>query len=58
MYSFEELFLIFKGVKTFDELEKACDALLWVIEDGDLTEGKMRYAKLQSQIKFRQLIRP
>jgi hypothetical protein len=55
MYSFPELNLIFKRCKTLDELEKVCDALLDVIQDGDLCDKKRDYARLQSQIKFRQL---
>lgn len=42
--------------KTLEELEKACDALLDVIQDGDLPDDKRDFAKRQSQIKFRQLI--
>jgi uncharacterized protein (UPF0147 family) len=56
MYSFPELNLIFKRCKNLAELEKVCDALLDIIQDGDLPDNKREYAKRQSQIKFRQLI--
>ena len=56
MYSFSEIALIFLRCKTMEELEKACDALLLVIQDGDLPKAKRDFAKRQSQIKFRQLI--
>ena len=56
MYSFNEIGLIFLRCKTMEELEKACDALLLVIQDGDLPKAKRDFAKRQSQIKFRQLI--
>ncbi len=56
MYSFSEIFLIIMRCKTIPELEKACAALLYVIEDGDLPINKCDWAKKQSHIRLRQLI--
>jgi hypothetical protein len=56
MYSFPELAIIFNRCKTIKELEKACDALAPVIQDGDLSDDKIKFAKKRSIIKYRQLI--
>lgn len=55
MYSFNEVRQIFARCKDYLELEKACDALLLVIHDGDFSEGLEKYTRLQAHVRFRQL---
>lgn len=55
MYSMNQIRQIFSRCKDYFELEKACDGLLMIIEDGDLTEDLTLYAKHQANVRFRQL---
>jgi hypothetical protein len=55
MYSFNEVRLVFARCRNFPELEKACDALLFVINDGGFSEGLEKYTRVQAHVRFRQL---
>jgi hypothetical protein len=55
MYSLNEIRMVFARCKDSNELEKACDGFLLIINDGDLPEASVRYAKLQAHVRFRQL---
>lgn len=55
MYSFNEIRVVFARCKDGLELEKACDALLLIIHDGDFSEKLEKYTRLQAHVRFRQL---
>jgi hypothetical protein len=55
MYTFDEVRTVFARCRNYLELEKVCDALLIIIEDGDFSEGLEKYTRLQAHVRFRQL---
>lgn len=55
MYTLNEIRLIFLRCKDYEELEKACDGFVSIIQDGDLNETEMQFTKMQAHVRFRQL---
>lgn len=55
MYSFNEVRLVFARCTDYLELERACDALLIIINDGDFSKELANYTRLQAHVRFRQL---
>jgi hypothetical protein len=55
MYSLNEIRMVFTRCKDYIELEKACDAFLLIISDGDLSATAEKYTRLQAHVRFRQL---
>lgn len=55
MYSLNEIRLVFARCKDYLELEKACDAFLFIIQDGDFSDTAETYTRLQAHVRFRQL---
>ena len=55
MYSFHEIRQIFARCKDWPELEKAAQAFIMVIEDGDMNEQEMAFTRKEVHIRFRQL---
>ncbi|MBX9886658.1 MAG: hypothetical protein K2Y30_01835 [Flavobacteriaceae bacterium] len=55
MYSYHEIRKIFARCKDWLELEKAAQAFIMVIEDGDMNEQQMAFTRKEVDIRFRQL---
>jgi len=55
MYSFLEIEFIFRHCNNWDELARACEALLYVMVDGDLLLEQRLFVKEQSNKRFREL---
>jgi hypothetical protein len=55
MYCYNEIRVVFANCRNDIELEKICDALLMIIDDGDFSEGLEKYTRLQAHVRFRQL---
>ena len=55
MYSFLEIEAICKACINWDELERACQAFLWVISDRDLTYAQQLFLSEQTTKRFREI---
>ena len=55
MYSQKEIITIFQNCGNWSELEKACNALCYVINIGEFSNSKIALIKLKSTERFREL---
>jgi hypothetical protein len=55
MYSFLDITLIFLGCKNWNDLERACEAFMLVLKDGEMPPEIQCFILEQSQIRFREL---
>lgn len=53
MYSLLEITLIFLGCRNWDDLERACEAFMFVMKDGEMSPEIQCYILEQSQERFR-----